>query len=154
MESDQLDPATARRIAERAEAAPYVDYPPTPWWYYPVVGLWTAALAYLLTLSLTSDRDAQPWLVLLIALEVLFIQWLSRRHGAMPSFRNPPPEFRAVLARYLVGVVVVLAAAVAAGALAGPVAAATTSLVLVTGALVLHERSFARAAVRVRERLG
>lgn len=29
---------------QRAEASPYVDYPPTPRWYPPLVGLWAGAL--------------------------------------------------------------------------------------------------------------
>lgn len=36
MESDEA--RELLKVAERAEAAPYLDYPPTPWWYYPVVG--------------------------------------------------------------------------------------------------------------------
>jgi hypothetical protein len=153
MESDRLDPRQARRIAERAEAAPYVNYPPTPQWYPPVVGLWSAALALVLTLGLTGDRGTQPWVLLLVALELLFLRWLTRRHGAMPSFRHPPAEFRGVLGRYVAGVVVVVMAVVVTATFGGAVPAAVVTFLVVTPAVALHERSFAAAADRVRARL-
>lgn len=153
MESNRLDPAEARRIAERAEAAPYVDYPPTPWWYYPVVGAFMAVLAYLTTRTLTGGASATPGVFLLLAGELLFIRWLSRRQGALPSFRHPPTEFRSVLTRFVVGAVVVVAVVAIAGALGGPLASAATAFVAVTVGLVAYERTFATAADRLRERL-
>ncbi|WP_460491309.1 hypothetical protein [Dactylosporangium cerinum] len=33
MESDEVREQLA--LVQRAEAAPYIDYPPTPWWYSP-----------------------------------------------------------------------------------------------------------------------
>lgn len=154
MESDRLDPEDARRIMERAEAAPYVDQPAAPAWYPVVVGLWAAGLAAVVTIGLTTDRSTSPWILLLVALELVFLRWLVRRQGAMPDFRRPPREFRGVLVRYLVGVAAVLLATGGAAVLAGPGAAALAAFVTVTAGATLHERSFAAAAARTRERLG
>jgi hypothetical protein len=40
---ESTPPSEQLRAAERGEAAPYVRFPPTPWWYSPVVGAWAAA---------------------------------------------------------------------------------------------------------------
>ena len=44
------DPYQQLAEAERAAAAPYVDYPPTPAWYAPAVGAWSAAVVAALTI--------------------------------------------------------------------------------------------------------
>ncbi|WP_244931609.1 hypothetical protein [Nocardioides sp. W7] len=153
MESDRLDPQQARRIAERAEAAPYIDYPPTPWWYAPAAGLWAGAL--ILLIGLAQDRRvlALVGLLALVALEGAFLAWYSRYHGALPSLRHAPAEFRPAFVRYGVGVAVVLALVVGSWLLAGAIAAAVVAGVAVTVGLVLYERTFARAAARTRARL-
>jgi hypothetical protein len=153
MESEQLDPHDAQRIAERAEAAPYVDYPATPWWYAPAVGLWVAGL--LLTLDAMRDHTAValPAMLVLIGLECAYLGWYTRRHGALPSLRRPPAEFRGALAGYAVGTVLAVAAITTAWLVAGGPAAAVVALVLVTGGIALYERSYARAAARTRARL-
>ena len=40
------------READRAEAAPWVDFPPTPAWYPASVGIWGAALTLILIVML------------------------------------------------------------------------------------------------------
>ena len=85
MESDRLDPAQARRIAERAEAAPWIDYPPTPRWFAPATGLWSGALV----LMAAALRDERPFaalgLLLLVLLEGAFLGWYSRYQGVACS---------------------------------------------------------------------
>ena len=39
-----MTPEEQLRQVERAQTAPWVDYPPTPNWYYPAVGLWLGAM--------------------------------------------------------------------------------------------------------------
>jgi hypothetical protein len=39
---ESTPPSEQLRAAERGEAASYVRFPPTPWWYSPVVGAWAA----------------------------------------------------------------------------------------------------------------
>jgi hypothetical protein len=152
MESDRLDPTQARRIAERAEAAPYVDYPPTPWWYAPSVGLWAAALV-LMTGAAPDGPLSALGIVALVVLEGAFLRWYFRYHGAVPSLRHAPPEFRPAFARYAVGVVATVGLVACGWLLAGPWLAASVALVSVTVGLVLYERTFAAAARRTRERL-
>lgn len=153
MESDRLDPREARRIAERAEAAPYVDYPPTPWWYAPVVGLWSAALLLNLSLAGSHTAIAVPAILILVTLEGAAIGWYFRRYGAVPSMRRPPAEFRRALAGYAVGCLAVVALVALAWHTTGPPVAALLAGVLVTIGLLVYERSYAAAARRTRDRL-
>jgi hypothetical protein len=153
MESDRLDPREARRIAERAEAAPFVDYPATPWWYAPAAGLWAGALTLLVGFAQDRHALAVVGLLALVALESAFLAWYSRYHGALPSLRHAPAEFRPAFVRYGVGVVLVLALVAGTWLLAGPGAAAVVAGIAVTAGLVLYERTFARAAARTRDRL-
>jgi hypothetical protein len=152
MESDP-DPRQLLAEAERAGAAPYVDYPPTPAWFAPVVGAWAAAMV--LTIGAMGDRPlvAVPVLIVLIALEGGFFAWYRRYRRTNPSLTNAPPEIAVAMRRYAVGVVVVLAACVVAYVVAGPVLAAGVAFVTVTIGLVLYERQYAEAAAATRERL-
>lgn len=152
MESDQLDPREARRIAERAEAAPYVDYPPTPWWFPLSAGLWAGALV--LAMGLAQDHPvAVVAIVALVAVESAFLSWYARYHGALPSMRRAPAEFRPAFVRYVAGCAVVVGLVGGTWWLSGHVAAAGVTLVAVAAGLTLYERTFARAARRARERL-
>ncbi|WP_327637411.1 hypothetical protein OHB24_03185 [Kribbella sp. NBC_00482] len=144
------------RIIERAEAAPYVSYPKTPWWYPPVVGLWAAALIG----AFASWRDSSALfftaLAVLIGLEVAFLTWMQRRHGAMPfpGRGRPPREIGRLWNRYFVAVGVVVVIVALAWWLAGVLAAAPTAFVLATAGLWYYERRYAVIAAQVRERLG
>ncbi|WP_122817498.1 hypothetical protein [Nocardioides pantholopis] len=153
MESERIDLAAAQRAAERAEAAPYIDYPPTPAWYYPVGGAWAAAYVALLGWW----RTHQVWLVLgMLALSALvgaLLGWYSRRAGAMPSFRRIPRELRRGYAFYLLGVLVVVGLVALAWWLLGHLAAVATAFVVVAVGLLLYDRAYAAAARRTRERL-
>ena len=91
MESDAREQL---QIIERAAAAPYVNYPATPWWYSPLVGLWAAAMIGTFTWWRESTALFAASLAILIALEGAFIAWIQRRHGAlpMPGRGTPPAE--------------------------------------------------------------
>lgn len=142
-------------MVERAEAAPYVDYPPTPWWYFPSVGLWAAALIAAFAWWRENTVLFIGTIVVLVALEGAFIAWMSRRHGAlpMPGRGTPPAEIAVVWRGYFAGVAVVVAVVGLVWWLAGPPVAAPVTFVLVTAGLVLYERRYAVAAAKVRERL-
>jgi hypothetical protein len=152
MESDQ-DPRQLLAEAERAAAAPFIDYPPTPRWYAPVVGAWAAAMV--LTIGAMADHKlvAVPVLVLLIALEGAFFAWYRHYRKVNPTLTNAPPEIAVAFRRYAVGVVVVVAACVIAFVLGGAIVSAVVAFVTVTGGLVLYERQYAAAAAVTRERL-
>lgn len=152
MESEQ-DLAAQLRAAERAAAAPYVVFPPTPRWYPPAVGTWAATLLALFAWGPGTATFAVG-LVALLAVELGFLRWYARRHGAMPSLRQPPAEFRPAFRRYAVGVAVVVALVALAWVLVGEWAAVATTWVAVTAGLAGYERLYAEAARRTRERLG
>ncbi|GAA0980681.1 hypothetical protein ENKNEFLB_01969 [Nocardioides aquaticus] len=137
------------REVERAEAAPYVDLLPSPWWYPPVVGAWAASLAAVLLLDLSGVA-----LLALVALELAFIGWMVRRQGAWPRMTgSKPPEVDRAYWQFLGGLAVLAVAVGLAGWLAGPVTVCVVVLVGVTAGLWLYERAYERAVARVRARL-
>ncbi|MQW76062.1 hypothetical protein GHK92_09260 [Nocardioides sp. dk4132] len=143
----------AHRAAERAEAAPYIDYPPTPAWYPPAMGAWATAYTLLLTLW----EDHGWWLVLgmigLAALTGLFLGWYSHHHGAVPNLRHAPREFRSAFACYAVVVVSIVGSIALSWWLVGPALAAPVAFVATVVGLVVYERAFASSARRTRQRL-
>src|SRR4051812_33762710 len=144
------------RIIERAEAAPYVSYPKTPWWYSPVVGLWVAGMIGTFSWWRENGLLFVGSLAVLIALEIGFLTWMQRRHGAMPfpGRGRPPREIGRIWQRYFLTVPVFVLAVALVWWLAGVLAAALTAFGLVTVGLWYYERRYAVAAVQVRERLG
>jgi hypothetical protein len=143
------------RAVERGEAAPYVRFPPTPWWYAPVVGAWAAALVGTFSWWRVNAALFVAWLLLLIVLEGLFIGWLKRRHGAlpMPGYGRPPAEIASVWRGYAAGLVAAIAAIAVAWWLGRVAVGAVVAFVTVTAGLAVYERRYAVAAARVRERL-
>ncbi|MBB5837625.1 hypothetical protein [Kribbella italica] len=153
MESDAQEQL---RLIERAEAAPYVDYPKTPWWYPVVIGLWAAAMIGTFVWWRENAPLFTSVLVGLLLLEAAFITWMQRRHGAMPmpGRGRPPAEIGGIWRRYFAGLAVIAVAVGLVWWLVGVPAAAGTAFVLVTGGLVVYERAYAvAAAAKVKERL-
>ncbi|MEO5710905.1 MAG: hypothetical protein ABIQ59_13930 [Nocardioidaceae bacterium] len=144
------DPRQDLADAERAAAAPYVDYPPTPVWYPPAVGVWAGALVAVMGVDTDALRYAS--LAVLIGLEVLFIAWYRRQRGVTPSLRRAPREIAREMRLYAVWAVLVLLAVLGAYAL-NLVLAVVTATVLVTVGLTVYERRYARAAAATRTRL-
>jgi hypothetical protein len=152
---ESIPPAEQLRIIEQGEAAPYVRFPPTPWWYSPAVGAWAAAFVGAFSWWRVNGVLFVGSLVVLIALEVLFIAWLKRRHGALPvpGYGRPPAEIASVWRGYVAGLAVVVGAVAVAWCLGGVAAGAVVAFATVTAGLALYERRYAEAAARVRERL-
>jgi hypothetical protein len=152
---ESISPAEQLKVIEQGEAAPYVHFPPTPWWYFPAVGAWAAAFVGAFSWWRVNGVLFVGSLVLLLALEVLFIAWQKRRHGAlpMPGHGCPPAEIASVWRGYVAGLVVVIGAVAAAWWFGGVAAGAVVAFVTVTAGLALYERRYAEAAARVRERL-
>jgi small-conductance mechanosensitive channel len=148
-------PAELLLAAERGAAAPYISYPPTPWWYFPVIGAWAAAFVGTFTWWHVNGTLFTASLVLLIALEVVFIAWMRQRHGAlpMPGHGRPPAEIASVWRGYVAGLLIIIAAVGVAWWLGGVAVGAVVAFLTVTGGLVVYERRYAAAAARVRERL-
>jgi hypothetical protein len=151
----QSDPREQLALVERAEAAPYLNYPPTPWWYPPVAGLWAAGMIGTFGWWRGNAGLFIGSLAVLLALEAAFLVWMRRRHGAfpMPGRGTPPAEIAAVWRGYF-GCLPVIAAVVAlVWWRIGIPAAAPVAFVLVTAGLAVYEQRYARAASRARERL-
>jgi hypothetical protein len=145
---------SALAVAERASAAPYIDYPPTPAWYAPSVGAWVGLM--ILAGYGASNRPAifVPLVLVLVAAEGAFLGWYRRYRQTMPSMRGAPPEINAAFLRYGVGLVVVIAIGAALYLWVSPYAAAAAAFGMVTAGLALYERHYANAAAAARNRLG
>ncbi|MFF5228868.1 hypothetical protein [Dactylosporangium sp. NPDC000521] len=142
-------------LVERAAAAPYVQYPATPWWYAPAVGAWTAAFIGCFIWWRENGALFAASLAILLSAEVLFLTWMRRRHGAlpMPGHGKPPAEIAAVWRGYFAGLVVIAALVAPAWWFGGVPVAAAAAFVLVTAGLAVYERKYAVAAAEVRDRL-
>ena len=153
MESDQA--RELLRIAERAEAAPYVDYPPTPWWYHPAVGGWAAAMIATFTWWRENIGLFVGSMAILIVAEFVFLGWMSRRHGAfpMPGKGTPPAEIRVEWNRYFLALPIVAGLIAVVWWLLGVATAAAVAFVVITCGLMVYERRYAKAAAMVRVRL-
>lgn len=143
------------KVAERAEAAPYLDYPTTPWWYYPAIGAWAAGMIGAFVWWRESIPMFAGTLAALIIAEIAFINWMQRRHGAMPvpGRGTPPKEIGAVWRGYFLALPVVALAIAAVWWLGSVLVAAAAAFVLVTGGLVVYEKRYQRAVDAVRARL-
>ncbi|HEY0952025.1 hypothetical protein [Nocardioides sp.] len=148
MESDEI--RQALREAERAEAAPWTDYPPTPRWYPPATGLWAAGLTAVLG-GLDGLLHSLGVLSLVI-LELAFLRWYTRYRGGMWPTGRPPREFRSAIAWFLVALALIAGAALAL-ATVSLVAAVGLVAVSVTLVVARYEQAYADAARRARERL-
>jgi len=142
-------------LVERAAAAPYVRYPPSPWWYAPVVGAWTAAFIGDFAWWRENGALFAASLGLLLSAEVVFLVWMRRRHGAlpMPGHGKPPAEIAAVWRGYVAGVAAIVVLVALAWWFGGVPLAAAGAFVLVTAGVALYERRYAVAAAKVRDRL-
>ncbi|GGO27673.1 hypothetical protein GCM10011576_52520 [Micromonospora parathelypteridis] len=141
--------------AERGAAAPYIDYPPSPWWYAPSIGAWAAAMIGTFTWWRENVGLFVVSLAALIAVEILFVVWMQRRHGAlpMPGKGTPPVEIARMWREYVASLPVVALIVGLVWWLVGVPAAAGTAFVLVTAGLAFYERRYAVAAAATRARL-
>lgn len=151
MESNR-DPAESLRTADRAAAAPYIDYPPTPRWYPWVSGLWAACFCLSTAIPDDSPYDELA-LVALVAVEIAFLTWYRRYRGTWPRGKAPA-EVRRVMTGFLLGAAVVIGLLALVLWLAPVWVAAIAALVVVAPALAWYEKAYAAAAARTRARLG
>lgn len=141
-----------QRVAERAAAAPYVDYPKTPRWYMPAMGVWAFAAT---VLFLRPDTPSAVRIVGEVALVAacLALVWWQRRIRGVWATGGAPREIRRAMAGFVVGAVVVIGIVIGARFLVDVWVAAGLAFVLVTAGVTWYEMAYARAARRVRERL-
>ncbi|WP_426503155.1 hypothetical protein ACPPVO_36760 [Dactylosporangium sp. McL0621] len=152
---ESIEAAGQLRAAELGAAAPYVSYPPTPWWYAPSAGAWVAAIIGTFHWWRENAGLFLGSLAALIAVELVFVTWMRRRHGALPrpGKGTPPAEIAGVWREFLVALPVIALVVGLVWWPAGVPAAAGTAFVLVTAGLAVYERRYAAAAARTRARL-
>lgn len=138
------------RAAERAEAAPWIDYPPTPAWYPVSVALWGAALTMSFSLEATPLRLVVVFG--LVGLEIGFLRWYRRYRGTMPAGKVPA-ELRQPFYAFLAVNFAIMGAAFAIGSLVAIWVAAVFVFVTVLPSLTWYEHLYERAAARTRARL-
>ena len=155
METNQNEVRNALLAAERAAAAPYIDYPVLPAWYALATGLWFAGFVGVFAWWRESTALFVSLMAVLVAVEAVFLAWMQKRHGAlpMPGTGTPPAEIGRVWRGYFAGCVVVLALVALVWWQFGVLAAAVTTFVLVSAGTAWYERAYAWAAGCVRERL-
>ncbi len=151
MESD-FTPQQALAAAERGAVAAWLDYPPTPWWYFPGMGAWATAWV----LVLTEVREPL-WLIAaelaLVAIGSGFLSWYRRVRGAWPKITKPPRDFRNAIRGYLAGCVTLVLTIVLLAVTVGSIVAAPVAFLGVTGGLWWYEKAYERAAARIRRRV-
>jgi hypothetical protein len=151
MESDEEVRAHLRE-ADRAAAAPWTDFPPTPRWYPPAVGAWTALVAVTLGQGRAHPAAAVAGLVVLVIIEYGFVVWYRRYRGAMPGNR-PPREFHQPIARLVLGVAAITAVAWLGWHFIHPAVAVGATFALMTALIGWYEGQYAAAAKAVKARL-
>lgn len=151
MESNHDDLLAAQRAADRAEAAPWVEFPPTPAWYPVAFGTWAAALTA--TMAWLDGAWRTIAVFALVGLELAFIAWYRRYRGTMPS-GWPPREFKraVVVFTVLMTSCLVVVAALLLADLDWP--AVVLAPVWVVPVVWWYEGAYARAAAAARARLG
>jgi hypothetical protein len=151
MENDAT-PQQALAEAERATAALWTDYPPTPSWYYPAVAAW--ATGYVLAFgALDNLAVLGAASVALGLLAVVFVRWYTNLRGTIPRRQSAPAEFKSAIRAYLLGYILILGATAALFLTVGYLVAAAFMFVTSTAGLWFYERAYERAAGRTRERL-
>ncbi|GAA5141147.1 hypothetical protein GCM10023340_02360 [Nocardioides marinquilinus] len=147
---DRDEIAAALREDERAAAAPWIDYPPTPAWYPVAGGLWFGAWAWIITAD-------QWWSTLLLIPMVLllgvYVGWYRRRRGTTPRWTGAPREINRAL-----WVFAGIAAALVVGGLLLDLLVGRWPMIAwvavgVAAGLALYERRYAVAARQARARL-
>ncbi len=154
MESERDSTADQLKAADRAAAAPYLDYPDLARWYPIASGGWFAAVLLSAAHFGSHGVVAGLALLVLIGVQVAFLAWYRRRWSTWPRFdAEVPPEIQFVVRAYFVGLGVVLVLTTLTWLLVGPWVSAALVLVTVTALVTAYEDRYAVAADRVRERL-
>lgn len=143
------------KVADRAAAAPYVDYPRDPAWTVPLFGLFGAFLWLAFNLSANRSGSSRISFIIYAALIAAVTLWLvqqRRRRGNFPSGKAPK-EIRNVMAWYLVGAVAIAIALVLLGRFAPLYVGMPAGFILGAGGVWWYGIAYDRAAEKVKARL-
>jgi hypothetical protein len=148
METDEA--RESLRQAERAAAAPWIDYPPTPAWYLPAAGVFAAAMV-VVNGALEGGTRAAGQAALVVVL-LGYVTWYRRYRGLWPA-GGAPRELRPAMWAFVAGALVVVLGAWALTAYVSVWVSAPATALVAAGLLWWYERAYADAARRARERL-
>lgn len=150
MESNELT-----RELDRAAAAPFVDYPETPWWYpFLMGGYFTACLACFLLNQ--NGHTALGFGLLAVAIIAfgLWFRWYRAKWGTWPKMSEAPPEIKRAYTSALIGFVVLVPFVVAVAWFMPMGVALVATFAATTAYFWSYERQVYPAAVqKVRARL-
>jgi hypothetical protein len=148
MESNEL--RESLREAERGEASTWIDYPPTPRWWAPMFGAWSAVLAA--NIGYVGGPVGALVSLALAAFMGGVIAWQRRVRGTFPTGR-PPRELNRSLLLLAGGAAAIGMAAWLIGATVAVWLAVVLAGVGSWALVAWYERAYARDAERVRRRL-
>ncbi|GAB3995380.1 hypothetical protein [Nocardioides marmoraquaticus] len=151
MSTDERDQLAAQlRETERGEAAAWLTYPPSPWWWPFLFGAWTFAYAGSIGWLEGLAQAGATFALALVMIGV--IAWERRRRGAWPS-GHAPREIRRLMTGLFGGAAVVALVAWLVGETVGVLPAALLAAGAVTALVWWYGTAYDRAAAEVRERL-
>ena len=154
MESDAT-PQQALAEVERATAALWAHYPPTPWWYCPGSGAWHAGFVLAVGGLQGSPALLAMAMAGLFAVLLRFTTWYTRYRGTIPRVGSSmPAEFRPAVVAFGGCYLALLAVVALVFVTVGYLAAAVVAFAGVTVGFAVYERAYAAAAAATRERLG
>lgn len=140
--------AAQLRESERGEAASWVTYPPSPWWWPLGFGAWT--FLYTLAIGLL-DGLAQAGASLALAVVMLgVITWERRRRGSWPTGR-PPAELKRPMTVLFAGALAIAGLAWLVGETVGTWPAAALAAVGVSALVWWYGAAYDRVAAELRE---
>jgi len=138
-----------------AAARPFIEYPPTPWWYPALMGGYFAAIAAAMFLG-ANGHGVVAFGVFGVAIVTLglFFRWYRSRWGTWPQMSEAPPEIRRAYRLAFTGASAALVLTVAVGFLSPPlVTVAVTFVIFTTSVWAYERRVYPAACAAVRSRL-
>lgn len=148
MESDEIREAMLE--ADRAAAAPWVEYPPTPRWWPYLFAAWT--LVFALNIGYVDGLPQALGTLLLAIVMGVVTGWQRLRRGTYPTGRGPR-ELRASFVYLIVGAGVIALVAWLTSMTVAPWLGAIAAAILAFFLITTYERVYERAAEQIRARL-
>lgn len=141
--------AAQLRESERGEAASWVTYPPSPWWWPLAFGAWT--FAYVLAIGLLDGLPQAGATLALAMVMVGVIAWERRRRGSWPTGRPPGGLNRLMTVLFAAGLAIA-GLAWLVGETVGVWPAAALAAVAVTALVWWYGAAYDRVATQLRGR--
>ena len=142
------------RDLNRAAARPFIEYPPTPWWYPVLMGGYFAAITSAMYFGAAGNLAAELGLFIGAILSMFFFfRWYRTRWGTWPRMSEAPPEIRRAYTVCFIASGIALALGVIVALLTSATLTVATVFVLFAGLFWAYERKVypaACAAVRAR----